>query len=391
MAALGWVCWSSLGCAGVVASPETTAPPEPPAQARASDGAFLLAHAVVPRGEGTSLEHPPAEHTDAREILAVCEGAKVEPKQPTCRMTQAQSVGGLRFATSRLRGGVKWCAGSDPLPWVSSARAAKLDATYQELGLGGRPPATKAALTRVINHNFAIVEIAERPFLVATSGQAIPLTWADPEAASDPRELVRDVASGGFFPPSKGALLRMPAGFEPIVAIERDGKVRSIPRPHEGARYVGWSSSGGGHDSLWRWASPRPGAPHAETWAVVHHAPNGDWAGEPELFAPPALCDEAAGEATMERGLRFSSGARGVRVAADRGVLCIDRARGEEDRRFWRNLAGAGGVAVDERSTERVTCDRWRVELRSGPHAATTSGPGGDGASPALAVRYLER
>ncbi len=362
-----------------------TKPPPPPRAA-------LTEHAVETAGDDSPRVAPTQEIASAAplgrepapvvaaldgaaavpEPSAVCLDATVAPRQPGCRIDEREGLSGLRLGADRLKGKVRWCAGREPLPWISRARGAVLDASYAALGASvaaGRPT---LALGSSIDDTRVILVLGGAPVLVSTAGTATPLRFAGSGAPANA------IATGGAYPPTKGSVLRMPEGDEPIHRIDEDGTVTPIAPPAPGARFVGWSTSGGGHDSLWR-------STRAEVWSVVHHGADGEPAGPPEVSAPPSVCGDddvrlEDGEPAPPRfSWRDASGVAtpGVRVAvrAD-GGLCLDHARGAEDRELWRATSDRPG------GTERVTCRSWRLEAGGAAMARRAGSPAAAVATP---------
>jgi hypothetical protein len=349
----------------------------------------------VDHGSFGSSDRPSSPETLAAvRAVAVCEAPVVEPREPTCNFDRGRAGQGVKLFRARAQGTVRWCAGDEPMPWVSSARAAKIDVPFDALGLpelsSYRRPGTGVELGKVIDHHWAVVTVFGAPALVATNGSAVPLRHADGTPATE-------VVAGGTYPPTKGDLLRMPDGAGPMYRVAPDGTVEPVDAPHADARYLGWADGAGGQDSLWRWPTAR-----GEVWAVVHHRADGSIAGEPELYPPPSLCEErgetsSARGAELERALRFrldraapdnvrhgGHPSRGLRVAVDGDHLCLDHARGAEDRRFWR-AAQTGGSTP---GGERVTCARWSLDVEGpGSTHASAAEQSGRAAGGAMSVR----
>jgi len=335
---------------------------------------------------------PPRGHVAplvAVRATAVCIDPSVEPRQPTCKFNATQSVRGVRLTRNKLKGSLRWCAGEEPMPWVSSTRAAKLNIPYEALGLPNQDrvmrPGTETVLGAVIDHHWAIATVFGQPVLFATTGVAVPLRHSDGSPA-------HELGHGGVFPPSKGAMLRFPEGSGAIYRIEPDGTVVPISPPSPGAQYVGWASNGGGQDSLWRWASEAGD----EVWAVVHHRADGTMAGAPETFASPAFCaDLDYDDDTLAPAPRFrldrvapdnvrhgGHPGRGIRVAQIGDRLCLDGARGGEDLRYWRSSTDRPGGA------ERVTCSSWRLDVeRQAPLRTSAAESRGRDAGGAMSLR----
>lgn len=336
-----------------------------------------MEHGGRPRSESQLLaptEAAPREpgHVDpplAVRAAAVCVDPSVEPRQPTCRFDANQSVRAVKLTRSKLKGSLRWCAGLEPMPWVSSTRAAKLNVPYGELGLPNQTevqrPGTGTVLGTTIDHHWAIATVLDTPILFTTNGSAVPLRLPDGSPA-------HELSEGGVYPPSKGAMLRFPDGRGSIYRIEAEGTAVPIAPPTPQSQYVGWASNGGGQDSLWRWSTRSDGDRGTETevWAIVHHRADGTIAGAPETFPAPSFCsdldvdDDALANAPrfgLDRvapdNVRHGGHAgRGMRIVQLGEQLCLDRARGLEDQRYWRPSTDRPGGA------ERVTCSSWRLD-----------------------------